>query len=94
MDLPAIRSHLPISFDITLLAGFEVFTPMVMERSVFWYTTPCSLLKVNRSLLVTSSVLIYCLVHPSTLQVETTYSSETSVDFQRATRRYILEERR
>jgi hypothetical protein len=35
----------------------------------------------------------FCLADSSTLKMEVTYSSETSVDFQRTTRRYIPEER-
>jgi hypothetical protein len=31
-----------------LLVGFEVVTRMVMKSTIFWDTTPCSLLKVNR----------------------------------------------
>jgi hypothetical protein len=37
--------------------------------------------------------LVSCLVQSSILKMEATYSSETSVDFQRATQRYILEDR-
>jgi hypothetical protein len=28
--------------------GFEILTAMVTKRSVLWYITPCSQLKVNR----------------------------------------------
>jgi hypothetical protein len=27
--------------------GFEVLTAVVMKRTIFWYITPCSPLKVN-----------------------------------------------
>jgi hypothetical protein len=37
--------------------------------------------------------LVSCLVYSSTLKMEATYSSKTSVDFQRTTRRYIPEDR-
>jgi hypothetical protein len=36
--------------------------------------------------------LVSCLSYSSTPKIETTFSSELSVDFQRATRRYILED--
>jgi hypothetical protein len=31
-----------------LFVGFEVLTSVIMKSSLFWYITPCSLLKVNR----------------------------------------------
>jgi hypothetical protein len=37
--------------------------------------------------------MVYPLAYSSTLKMEVTCSSETSVDFQRTTRRYIPEER-
>jgi hypothetical protein len=37
--------------------------------------------------------LVSCLCHSSTLKMEATCSSETSLDFQRTTRRCILEDR-
>jgi hypothetical protein len=38
-------------------------------------------------------MLVSCLTYSYTLRVEAKYPIETSVDFQRATRLYILEER-
>jgi hypothetical protein len=37
--------------------------------------------------------LVSCLAYPSNLKMEATCSSQTSVDFQRTTRRYIPEDR-
>jgi hypothetical protein len=60
--------------------AFKVLTAVVMKSCIFREITPCSPLSVNRHL-------------GGTLKMETTYSSETSVDFQRTTRRYIPEDR-
>jgi hypothetical protein len=38
-------------------------------------------------------MVVSCLAYSLTLKIEVTYSSETSVGFQRATRRYIPEDR-
>jgi hypothetical protein len=55
-------------------------TPVVMKVSVFWDITPCSPLKFIRHF-------------GGILKVEPTYSSETSVEFQRTTKPYIPEGR-
>jgi hypothetical protein len=68
--------------------GFEVLTTAVMTGTIFWDITPCSALKVNRPF-----TLVSCSAHSSTLKMETICSSETSVDFQQNTRRYIPEDR-
>jgi hypothetical protein len=47
----------------------------------------------DASLLVTLFKLVSCLSYLSTLKIEATYSSETAVDFQRTTWRYIPEDR-
>jgi hypothetical protein len=77
----------------------QVLTVLVMNGFIFLDITPSSPLKVNRRFGGT-----YCL-HPqgftlvsysaysSTLKMEATCSSETSVDFQLTTRRYIPEDR-
>jgi hypothetical protein len=78
---------------------------VVMKCSIFWDITPCSPLKVNRrfggtcrlhlqgrALLATCFALVSCFYYSSTLKMNTR-SSETSVDFQRTTRRYIPEDR-
>jgi hypothetical protein len=31
-----------------IIMGYEVLTPVVMKRTIFWDITPCSLLKVSR----------------------------------------------
>jgi hypothetical protein len=65
---------------------------------VFWATTPCSPLKVNRlfggrpeqaDLFAMCFVLLSCLADSSTLEIEVTCSYEMSVDFQRTKWRYI-----
>jgi hypothetical protein len=38
-------------------------------------------------------MLVSCLAYSSTLKMEITYSSETSISFQRTVRRYIQEDR-
>jgi hypothetical protein len=46
----------------------------------------------SRALLAPSFILISWLAYSSTLKMKATYSSETSVDFQRTTQRYISED--
>jgi hypothetical protein len=66
---------------ITLTVGFEVRTAVIVERSVFWDITSWSPSKVNRRFGGTRHLL----------KTEAVWSSERSVDFRRATRRYIPE---
>jgi hypothetical protein len=84
--------------------GFEVLTEVVMTCSISWDITPCSPLKVNRRFGGTYLLHLqsfdccllhagFCLAYSSTLKMEATCSSEKSVDFQRATRCYIPEDR-
>jgi hypothetical protein len=77
-------------------------------RYIICDVTPCSRLKVNRcfggtyrpifrveasrALLPSFFTLVSCLAYFSILNMEATRSSETSVDFQRTTRRYIAED--
>jgi hypothetical protein len=75
---------------------------VVMNSSVFWETTPCSPLRVNRNFggtcrlhlqvrrISQSIILASCLVYSSSLK---TCSSKISVDLQRNTRRCIPEHR-
>jgi hypothetical protein len=63
-----------------LVVGFEVFTMMIMKISIFWDLTPCAF------------ALVFCFTYSSTLKMEATFSSKTSVDFQRTTRPYIPED--
>jgi hypothetical protein len=76
--------------------GFQVPTEVVMKSTIFWDITPCSQLKVNRRfggpLLATCFHAGFLLGLFSTLKMEAICSSETSVDFQRTTRRYIPED--
>jgi hypothetical protein len=71
-----------------------------MKSPILWDITPFSPLKVNRriggtyrSCLPPGFTLISCLAYSSALKMEATCSSETSVDFQRAKRCYIPEDR-
>jgi hypothetical protein len=64
--------------------GLEVFTAVVIKCIIFWHMTPCSPLSFNRR--------FGGLSPPSTLKMEAIYSSETSVDTQRTTRRHIPED--
>jgi hypothetical protein len=70
-----------------LKVGFEVPTAVVMNGSVFYSVTPCGPSRKNMS--PPSSSLAYS----STLKMKAACSSETSVDFQQTTRRYIPEEK-
>jgi hypothetical protein len=55
---------------------------------------PLSLFGTTRFALLDACLsLVSCLAHSSTLKMEMIRSSETSVDFHRAIRRYILEDR-
>jgi hypothetical protein len=67
------------------------FFNQTIKNSIFWDVTPCSLSKVN--CLLPASLLISCLVYFSALKTEVTWSSEMSVDFQRATWHYTPEDR-
>jgi hypothetical protein len=51
-------------------------------------------ISTNETLFVTCFMLVSCLAYSSTLKMEVICSSETSVDFQRITWRYIPEESR
>jgi hypothetical protein len=72
-----------------------------MKRFIFWDITLCSPLKVNQRLggtcrfrlLATCSHSGFVLDSFSTLKMEAMYSSKTSVDFQRTTRRFSPEYR-
>jgi hypothetical protein len=61
-------------------------TPRLRRSSIFWGITTCKPLRVN---LPPTFTLVSWSIYPSTLKVEAIYYSETSVDFQRATRRCI-----
>jgi hypothetical protein len=75
-----------------------------MKSTIFWDTMPCSPLKVNWHFGETYRLHLQCRISwatyqresrwqaYSTLKMETICSSETSVDFQRTTWRYIPED--
>jgi hypothetical protein len=86
---------------------FEVLTAVVMKSTIFWYITPCSPLKANRRfgrtycLQVASRAvlsfppafaLVSCSAYSWTLKMEAICSYQTSVGFQRTTRRYITKD--
>jgi hypothetical protein len=81
-------------------------TRKYLESYVFWDITTYSPLKVNErfraicclhfqreALLATCFVLLFCFAYSSTLKIEVTCSSETSVYLQRTTWRHIPEDR-
>jgi hypothetical protein len=68
---------------------------MTVTSPIFWDVTPCSPLKINRSLGVDKPpdfTLVSCSAYFSTLKMEAIFYSETSVDTQLTTRRYIPED--
>jgi hypothetical protein len=73
---------------------------MVMKITIFWDTTPYSPFGVNRRFGGTYRLhlghlilrLFLARLILSTLKMEAIYSSETSVDTQRSTQRYIAED--
>jgi hypothetical protein len=66
------------------MVGFEVLTAVVMKSSVFGVITPCSNLAA-------CIILISCLAYSSTLKMEVTCYSETSINFYQTTRYYVYE---
>jgi hypothetical protein len=62
-----------------------------MKSAAFWGMTPCSPLKADG--LYTCLILVPCLAYSSTLKMEETRSSGTSVDFQWTAWRYIAEDK-
>jgi hypothetical protein len=53
-----------------------------LKNPIFWDTTP-TVSAEHIPLLVTCFMLVYCVAYSSTLKMEATCSSETSVDYQR-----------
>jgi hypothetical protein len=91
------------SESVTYYVGFEVLTAVVMKSTNFWDIMTCSSLRVNRRFegtyrlhlhgrRISRALLATCWAYFSTLKIEEPSSSETSVDFQRATGRYIPED--
>jgi hypothetical protein len=64
--------------------GCENLVLLGRTSSIFWDIPPCSLLKIKWSF-----GLVSCLPYSSTLKIKAICSSETSVDSQRSTWRYI-----
>jgi hypothetical protein len=87
--------------------GFEILTVVLMNNSVFWDITLCSLLKIScfrgtfllhlqgqrRALLASYFMLLSCLAYSLTLMMEEKRSPERFVDFQWTTWHYIPEGR-
>jgi hypothetical protein len=78
----------------------NILTAVVKKSSVFVDITPCSQLKVSlrfgrkfhlhfQHFLPHAFTLVPCLAYSLNLKMEATCSSETSIDFQRTTRRCI-----
>jgi hypothetical protein len=90
--------HINVVTIRTLYVGFEVLTAVVMKSTIFWDITPCCPLKVNRRFGGTYRLFSACFhagscsAYSSTLKMEAICSSETSVEFQPTTWRYIPEE--
>jgi hypothetical protein len=70
------------------------------KSTIFWDITACNPLSGNRRFggtcrfhlcLPSAFTLVSCSAYSSTLKMEAIWSSETSVDFQRTTQRYIPE---
>jgi hypothetical protein len=61
---------------------------VIMKSSIFWDIKPHSPLKIKPS----DFTLVSCSAYFPTLKMEEKFSSETSVDFQRATLRYVPED--
>jgi hypothetical protein len=91
---------------VKIYVGFEVITAVIMKTYFFWSITPRSPLKVNRRFRGTCRLHLrvrrisqektnvkQLSSRASTLKMEATCSSKTSIDIQRTTRRYIGEER-
>jgi hypothetical protein len=76
---------------IALTAVAIFLTHFSLKSTIFWDTciTPCSPLKVSEGPAFTR---VSCSAFSSTLKMEAICSSETSVDFQRTTRRYTPED--
>jgi hypothetical protein len=76
---------------------FEVLTEMVVKSLLFWDITPCSrckstdiseehIVSIFKVLLTACLMPVSCLAYSSTMKMEVTCSTGTSVDFQRFTR--------
>jgi hypothetical protein len=82
---------------------FEVLRAVVLKSTIFWDITPCSPLKVNRRFggtyrkawwqasLQHALTLVSCSAYFSTLKMEAICFSETLVDSQLITWRYVPE---
>jgi len=66
---------------------FQVLTAASMKFRVFWDVAPCSHVEVDRRFRGA-----YCLHHQGALMMEAVRTSETSVNFNLTTRRYIPED--
>jgi hypothetical protein len=94
---------------LDILVGFGVLTAVIMKNSILWGVTSCSTLQVNRSFGGTCRLHLKVRrvsearilreagskhsSYSSTLKMNATCYSETSVALERITRRYIPEDR-
>jgi hypothetical protein len=102
------RAAIKFCFRRQILVGSEILTAVVMKSSIFWDIMLCSPLKISLHFGATRSPIfridewakqdasmkqVTCRAYSWILKMEVVCSSETSVDFQRSTRRYIPEDR-
>jgi hypothetical protein len=96
--IPAVHPTVRRYIDWAIQAPLHVYNVLNMhaewarteipKSSIFWHITPCILLQGNRRFCSPSAFTLVS----STLKMEETCSSETSVDFQRTTWYYIPED--
>jgi hypothetical protein len=80
--------------DKIYFVGCEVLTTVVVKSCIFWDIMLC--IPLNETSPKAGSPafrLVSCVAYSSTLKMEATCSSETSVDFQQTTQCYIPEDR-
>jgi hypothetical protein len=87
--------------EATVIGAVSYDSPKYSSTSIFWNTEACSVVKFNRRLgrtylyvldhlLAACFMLVSCLSYSSTLKMEATYFSETSVNFYRTILHYIV----
>jgi hypothetical protein len=92
--LTAVVMKSPIFWDITPCSPLKVNRRFGEKRRLHLQGRRVSQkINLSEALLATCLTLLYRLTYSSTVKMEAICSSETSVDFQRTTRRYIPEDR-
>jgi hypothetical protein len=77
-------------FPIFYFEDLRLSVRWLWKSSIFWGIMLCSSLK---ALLATCFMLVYCLAYISSLKMETTCFSETSLKFKRTMKRCIRDDR-